>query len=136
MTKEDVIKAVDDYTETVKDRLVKDRYKFFGLFFSGAKAIPGLKWASGGDIKEAVDAKMAEVLGPKDERDVIVKKVIPGFSQKNHVRAGMHCWLDHRSKKRSREDIEHMETRARPQGTCAHEGRNRDKETERGLHFH
>jgi len=75
VTKEDVIKAVGAYTETVKDRLVKDRYKFFGMFFGGAKAIPSLKWANGGDIKEAVDAKMLEVLGPKDERDVIVKKV-------------------------------------------------------------
>lgn len=75
MTKEEVNAAVDAYTETVKDRLVKDRYKFFGLFFAGAKNLPSLKWANGGDIKEAVDAKMLAVLGPKDERDVVVKKV-------------------------------------------------------------
>ncbi|KAH7036572.1 tRNA synthetases class I, catalytic domain-containing protein [Linnemannia elongata] len=74
VTKEEVNSAVDAYTETVKDRLVKDRYKFFGLFFAGAKNIPSLKWANGGDIKEAVDAKMLAVLGPKDERDVVVKK--------------------------------------------------------------
>lgn len=77
VTKEEVKKAVDEYTETVKDRLVKDRYKFFGMFFGGAKNIPSLKWANGGDIKEVVDAKMLEVLGPKDERDVVVKKVNP-----------------------------------------------------------
>jgi len=75
VTKDDVKKAVDAYTETVKDRLIKDRYKFFGMFFGGAKNISSLKWANGGDIKEAVDAKMLEILGPKDERDVIVKKV-------------------------------------------------------------
>lgn len=75
VTKEDVKKAIDEYTETVKDRLVKDRYKFFGMFFGGAKNITSLKWANGGDIKEVVDAKMLEVLGPKDERDVVVKKV-------------------------------------------------------------
>ncbi|KAF9109356.1 hypothetical protein BGX27_007703 [Mortierella sp. AM989] len=74
VTKEDVNKAVDTYTETVKDKLIKDRYKYFGLFFAGVKNIPSLKWANGGDIKEAVDAKMLEVLGPKDERDVVVKK--------------------------------------------------------------
>ncbi|ORZ15489.1 tRNA synthetases class I, catalytic domain-domain-containing protein [Lobosporangium transversale] len=74
VTKEDVVKAVNEYTETVKDKLIKDRYKFFGMFFAGAKNIPSLKWANGGDIKEAVDAKMLEVLGPKDERDVVVKK--------------------------------------------------------------
>ncbi|KAG0000869.1 hypothetical protein BGZ79_005382 [Entomortierella chlamydospora] len=74
VTKDDVKKAVDSYTETVKDKLIQDRYKYFGLFFAGAKNIPSLKWANGGDIKEAVDAKMLEVLGPKDERDVVVKK--------------------------------------------------------------
>ncbi|KAF9198019.1 hypothetical protein BGZ49_001299 [Haplosporangium sp. Z 27] len=74
ITKEDVIKAIDTYTETVKDKLVSDRYKFFGPFFAGAKNIPSLKWANGGDVKEAVDAKMLQVLGPKDERDVVVKK--------------------------------------------------------------
>ncbi|KAG0311905.1 hypothetical protein BGZ97_011561 [Linnemannia gamsii] len=74
VTKEEVNAAVDAYTETVKDKLIKDRYKFFGLFFAGAKNLPSLKWANGGDIKEAVDAKMLAVLGPKDERDVVVKK--------------------------------------------------------------
>ncbi|KAG0292190.1 hypothetical protein BGZ98_002681, partial [Dissophora globulifera] len=74
VSKEEVNKAVNAYTETVKDKLIKDRYKFFGLFFAGAKNIPSLKWANGGDVKEAVDAKMLEVLGPKDERDVVVKK--------------------------------------------------------------
>lgn len=47
------------------------------MFFGGAKNIPSLKWANGGDIKEVVDAKMLEILGPKDERDVVVKKVNP-----------------------------------------------------------
>ncbi|KAG0235508.1 hypothetical protein BGW42_005121 [Actinomortierella wolfii] len=74
VTKEDVEKAIDAYTETVKDRLVKDRYKFYGIYFGGAKNIPSLRWASGADIKEAVDKKILEVLGPKDERDVVVKK--------------------------------------------------------------
>ncbi|KAF9579209.1 hypothetical protein BGW38_004620, partial [Lunasporangiospora selenospora] len=74
VTKEDVVKAVDEYTETVKERLVKDRYKFFGAFFGGAKSVPSLRWANGGDIKEVVDAKMLEILGPKDERDMVVKK--------------------------------------------------------------
>ncbi|KAF8925323.1 hypothetical protein BGZ58_000909 [Dissophora ornata] len=74
VTKEDVNTAVDAYTETVKDRLIKDRYKFFGMFFAGAKNVPSLRWANGGDVKEAVDAKMLEILGPKDERDAPVKK--------------------------------------------------------------
>ncbi|KAF9428091.1 hypothetical protein BGZ76_002065 [Entomortierella beljakovae] len=74
VTKDDVKTAVDAYTETVKDKLIKDRYKFFGPYFSGAKSIPSLRWANGGDVKEVVDAKMLEVLGPKDERDVVVKK--------------------------------------------------------------
>ncbi|KAF9152868.1 hypothetical protein BGX21_004320 [Mortierella sp. AD011] len=74
VTKEDIIKAVDDYTESVKDKLIKDRYKFFGAYFGGAKKIPSLKWANGGEIKEVVDSKMLEILGPKDERDIALKK--------------------------------------------------------------
>ncbi|KAF8930698.1 tRNA synthetases class I, catalytic domain-containing protein [Dissophora ornata] len=74
VSKEEIIKAVDAYTETVKDKLTKDRYKFFGAYFGGAKKIPDLKWANGGDIKDAVDAKMLDILGPKDERDAVVKK--------------------------------------------------------------
>ncbi|KAF9351081.1 hypothetical protein BGX26_010814 [Mortierella sp. AD094] len=75
VTKEDIVKAVNDYTESVKDKLIKDRYKFFGAYFGGVKKIiPSLKWANGGEIKEVVDSKMLEILGPKDERDVALKK--------------------------------------------------------------
>lgn len=99
MTKEEVNSAVDAYTETVKDRLVKDRYKFFGLFFAGAKNIPSLKWANGGDIKEAVDAKMLAVLGPKDERDVVVKKVL--YSMDYHA-SRITCRMKRRPRRRIR----------------------------------
>ncbi|KAF9981914.1 hypothetical protein BGZ65_003434, partial [Modicella reniformis] len=74
VTREQVNKAVDTYTETVTDKLIQDRYKFFGPFFAGVRNIPSLRWANGGDIKEAVDAKMLEILGPKDDRDIVVKK--------------------------------------------------------------
>ncbi|KAF8976935.1 hypothetical protein BGZ46_007824 [Entomortierella lignicola] len=74
VTKDDIIKIVEEYTETIKDRLIKDRYKFFGTYFAGVKKIPSLKWANGGEIKQVVDSKMLEILGPKDERDVALKK--------------------------------------------------------------
>ncbi|KAK3811946.1 MAG: tRNA synthetases class I, catalytic domain-containing protein [Benniella sp.] len=74
VTKEDVKKAVDEYTKTVEAKLKADRYKFFGPFFAGVKGIPSLRWANGGDVKDAVDAKMLEVLGPKGELDTVVKK--------------------------------------------------------------
>jgi hypothetical protein len=93
VTKEEVNAAVDAYTETVKDKLIKDRYKFFGLFFAGAKNLPSLKWANGGDIKEAVDAKMLAVLGPKDERDVVVKKVPFVFLSDDFQHSRIRCKL-------------------------------------------
>ncbi|KAF9344640.1 hypothetical protein BGX34_005466, partial [Mortierella sp. NVP85] len=74
VTKEDVKKAVDEYTKTVEAKLKADRYKFFGPFFAGVKSLPSLRWANGGDVKDAVDAKMLEVLGPKGELDTVVKK--------------------------------------------------------------
>jgi len=80
VTKEDVKKAVDEYTKTVEAKLKADRYKFFGPFFAGVKSIPSLRWANGGDVKDAVDAKMLEVLGPKGELDTVVKKVQSIFS--------------------------------------------------------
>lgn len=42
---------------------------------AGIKRLPGLKWAAPAEVKTAIDAKLLEVLGPKDERDAPPKKV-------------------------------------------------------------
>ncbi|KAK9480644.1 tRNA synthetases class I, catalytic domain-containing protein [Lipomyces japonicus] len=74
VTLEDVEREVSKYF-TENDASIKEtRYKSIPSLMTAIKSLPSLKWASPAEIKNAIDAKLLQVLGPKDERDVVVKK--------------------------------------------------------------
>ncbi|KAK9461843.1 tRNA synthetases class I, catalytic domain-containing protein [Lipomyces oligophaga] len=74
VTLEQIKSTVDKYISDNENEIVTNRYKSLPSIMSGIKRLPVLKWASPVDIKKSIDAKLLEVLGPKDSRDALVKK--------------------------------------------------------------
>lgn len=64
-----ISKALDEN----KEKLISDRYTFLFPLLAKIRQNPELKWANGGLIKEELDKQVLAILGPKDERDVVVK---------------------------------------------------------------
>lgn len=60
--------------------IVEQRYKILGTTIASIKATTDLKWANALDVKNVVDAEFLRLLGPKDERDVVGKKVFSFIS--------------------------------------------------------
>ncbi|KAK7203698.1 tRNA synthetases class I, catalytic domain-containing protein [Myxozyma melibiosi] len=73
-TPEQIKAEIAAYFEANKESITTNRYKSIPSLMAGIKRLPGLKWAAPGEVKLAIDAKLLEVLGPKDERDAPPKK--------------------------------------------------------------
>jgi glutaminyl-tRNA synthetase len=67
---------VTRYISTNKEKIVEERYKALPPTLKELAANPLIKWADPKLRTEVVNAKFAQLLGPKDERDTAqVKKV-------------------------------------------------------------
>lgn len=73
-TPEKVREAVKAYIEENKDSILEQRYKALTPTLAGIKTSTDLKWAPPAEVKKEVDAQLAALLGPKDERDAPPKK--------------------------------------------------------------
>ncbi|KAJ1987618.1 Glutaminyl-tRNA synthetase [Dimargaris cristalligena] len=73
VTDAEIENAIRTYFETNQERLVKDRYRALGPLLGGLKKVDALKWASPAKVKAEFDAQVLATIGPKDERDEVVK---------------------------------------------------------------
>ncbi|ORY80989.1 tRNA synthetases class I, catalytic domain-domain-containing protein [Protomyces lactucae-debilis] len=74
VSKEQVRAVVDDYLTLNKATLEEERYKFLPKVMQTVRGDERLRWANLADLKPAVDAAVLAMIGPKDERDQVVKK--------------------------------------------------------------
>lgn len=70
---EQVVTSIASLLEANRDVLVKERYKSLSPLLAKAKQIPELRWANGVDIKNELEKQVIAIIGPKDERDLVVK---------------------------------------------------------------
>ncbi|KAI9297278.1 glutaminyl-tRNA synthetase [Neoconidiobolus thromboides FSU 785] len=73
VTKEQIEQIVTRVIEENKEKLTTERYRFVFPLLAILRQDFVLKWANGGDVKTELDKQALALLGPKDERDVIVK---------------------------------------------------------------
>ncbi|CAZ84523.1 unnamed protein product [Tuber melanosporum] len=73
-TSEKIEQEVRAYIEEHKSTILEQRYKAFTPTLVTLKTSTDLKWAPPADLKKEVDAQLAALLGPKDERDAPPKK--------------------------------------------------------------
>eukprot|EP00760_Papus_ankaliazontas_P018601 PhM_4_TR17554/c1_g1_i1/m.55217/K01893/NARS, asnS; asparaginyl-tRNA synthetase len=71
VTKADITAAVSKAIDTVKDRLLAERYKFnAGQIMGVLKKDTGVvRWAEGSSVKEEVEAQIQALLGPRTAED-------------------------------------------------------------------
>ncbi|KAJ1659564.1 Glutaminyl-tRNA synthetase [Dispira simplex] len=69
----EITEAVGTYLQAHHDRLVKDRYRALGSLLGGLKKVEILRWASPAKVKQTFDDAILATIGPKDERDEVVK---------------------------------------------------------------
>ncbi|KAK9453839.1 tRNA synthetases class I, catalytic domain-containing protein [Dipodascopsis uninucleata] len=74
VTSDQIRSTVLKYFEDNKDMIEETRYKAVPKLMAEIKAMPELKWAAPAEIKNSIDKAILELLGPKDERDVLSKK--------------------------------------------------------------
>ncbi|KAK9494843.1 tRNA synthetases class I, catalytic domain-containing protein [Lipomyces doorenjongii] len=74
VTPEMIDKEVATYFAENSKSITANRYKSIPSLMAGIKKLPGLKWAPPAEVKKAIDRKLLDVLGPKDERDAPPKK--------------------------------------------------------------
>lgn len=74
VTRDDVSREIAAYIAANKASLEEERYKALPGVMVAAKKIPALKWANPADFKPVIDEQLKELLGPKDERDLVKKK--------------------------------------------------------------
>lgn len=72
---EEIQKYFDSLFIERKDWISKERYKTLAQLLKSARDDERLKWADGKALKMVLDSKLETTLGPKDERDIPVKKV-------------------------------------------------------------
>lgn len=72
----DINEKISKYlNETIKDELIEKRYTLAPKIYAEVRKLDDLKFCNFGDLKKIIDAKVAEILGPKDERDAPKPKV-------------------------------------------------------------
>ncbi|CDO96304.1 unnamed protein product [Kluyveromyces dobzhanskii CBS 2104] len=84
VTEEQVKNRVAQYLEENKDTVLSERYKLVPGLFAKIKALPELKWAEPRLFKPIIDQQVLEMLGPKDERDVVKKEKKPKGDKKTN----------------------------------------------------
>ncbi|CAG8776891.1 11850_t:CDS:2 [Gigaspora margarita] len=73
VTPDQITAAIAKHLEANKDALISERYKLLGPLLAQARQIPELRWANGVAVKNELEKQVIAIIGPKDERDVIVK---------------------------------------------------------------
>ncbi|KAG9304937.1 hypothetical protein G9A89_003105 [Geosiphon pyriformis] len=73
VTNEKINEAIAAHINANKESLSKERYKLLGSLLAQARQIPELRWANGVAVKEELEKQVLLLIGPKDERDIIVK---------------------------------------------------------------
>lgn len=74
VSEEAVKKIIADYIAANKEEIEKNRYRMVPALLANVRQLPSLKWASPALFKPTIDAQLLELLGPKDERDVVKKE--------------------------------------------------------------
>ncbi|RKP25501.1 tRNA synthetases class I, catalytic domain-containing protein [Syncephalis pseudoplumigaleata] len=74
ITEEDVKASVAAYIAENKQAIEEERYRCLGPTLSKLRKLEALRWANAGLIKSELEAQLAALLGPKDERDAPKKK--------------------------------------------------------------
>ncbi|KAI5853175.1 tRNA synthetases class I, catalytic domain-containing protein [Morchella snyderi] len=73
-TSEAIAVAVAEYMEAHKGMILEQRYKAMTPVLVNLKTQTALKWAPPAEVKKEMDIQLANLLGPKDERDAPPKK--------------------------------------------------------------
>lgn len=68
-----VKQIITDYLTTIKDDIVNQRYSLLPKTLGGVRKLPELKWAKPNLFKPIIDDYFLNLLGPKDDRDVVKK---------------------------------------------------------------
>lgn len=87
---EDTKRIIVEYMNSIKDEIEINRYKIVPNLLANARQLSALKWASPALFKPIIDAEILEMIGPKDERDVVKKekkKKEPAANAKKEIRA-------------------------------------------------
>lgn len=74
ITETEVFKIICDYISEHKEEIETNRYRMVPALLANVRQLPALKWASPALFKPTIDTQLLELLGPKDERDVIKKE--------------------------------------------------------------
>lgn len=82
VTEKEINDQVEAYFNENKDLILNERYKIVPKLFASIKNLPELKWADPKLFKPIIDKQVLQLLGPKDERD-LVKKPQKGSSKNN-----------------------------------------------------
>lgn len=70
----EVVKIIGDYIAEHKEEIEANRYRMVPALLANVRQLPALKWVSPALFKPTIDAQLLELLGPKDERDVVKKE--------------------------------------------------------------
>ncbi|KAF5097248.1 hypothetical protein D0Z00_002457 [Geotrichum galactomycetum] len=74
VTEAQINEEVAKYINENKSEIETQRYKIVPSLLTSVKKLPSLKWANPGAFKPIIDNQILELLGPKDERDLVKKK--------------------------------------------------------------
>lgn len=74
ISEEQVASEVAKYIAENKADIEEKRYKCVPSILVTVKKLPSLKWANPASFKPIIDKQILELLGPKDERDLVKKK--------------------------------------------------------------
>ena len=73
ITADQVKEIIVNFMEEKKEEIETERYRLIPTLLANVRQLPSLKWASPALFKPIIDAKILEMIGPKDERDVVKK---------------------------------------------------------------
>lgn len=73
VTEDETKKIITEYMDENKVEIETNRYRLIPTLLANVRQLPSLKWASPALFKPIIDAKILEMVGPKDERDVVKK---------------------------------------------------------------
>jgi glutaminyl-tRNA synthetase len=74
ISEDEVKKIIIDYLISIKSEIETNRYRIIPSLLANVRQLPSLKWASPASFKPIIDTQVLEIIGPKDERDVIKKE--------------------------------------------------------------
>jgi glutaminyl-tRNA synthetase len=72
---DEIQQLVTVFVASHKESLLEGRYRYVPQLYKAVREHALLKWADGKLTKDQIDSQCLALLGPKDERDVVQKKV-------------------------------------------------------------